>query len=385
MTSTAATAEPADARPGHSPGTPIDARTDFRPGVFATLTRMFGWGMLAVLGAYLINMILTTAAGWPGVAALFDGEANARSALQLALYVGGAALAILWTSRHRDTPLRVDSERVSAINTYLVRAAFFGVLFVGLGDTAVSFLRVEGLLEGVVGEEMTRELGRSRFRGLHFHVPLLALGFVVAAFTRTLGFVWLALLIVAAELLIVITRFIFSYEQAFMGDLVRFWYAALFLFASAYTLKEEGHVRVDVFYAGLGRRTKGVINAIGSVFLGMALCWTILIVGLGSRTSIIYAPIRSFETSQSGYGMYVKYLMAGFLGVFAVTMLIQFVSYLMGAVADIVREPGGDPDADPAAGDPAPGDPAAGDPAPALPSEGTPSAHATRHDAPAVG
>ena len=31
-----------------------------------------------------------------------------------------------------------------------------------------------------------------------------------------------------------------------MGDLVRFWYAALF-FASAYTLKEDGHVRVDVF------------------------------------------------------------------------------------------------------------------------------------------
>lgn len=38
-----------------------------------------------------------------------------------------------------------------------------------------------------------------------------------------------------------------------MADLVRFWYAALFLFASAYTLLEEGHVRVDVFYAGFRR------------------------------------------------------------------------------------------------------------------------------------
>ena len=33
-----------------------------------------------------------------------------------------------------------------------------------------------------------------------------------------------------------------------MGDLVRYWYAGLFLFASAYTLFEDGHVRVDVFY-----------------------------------------------------------------------------------------------------------------------------------------
>ena len=88
-------------------------------------------------------------------------------------------------------------------------------------------------------------------------MPLIALGFLTSFFTRTLGFTWLALLIVAAELGIVISRFIFSYEQAFMGDLVRFWYAALFLFASAYTLLDEGHVRVDVFYAGLPQADEG--------------------------------------------------------------------------------------------------------------------------------
>ncbi|MCK5923643.1 MAG: TRAP transporter small permease subunit, partial [Methylococcales bacterium] len=241
---------------------------------------------------------------------------------------------------HRNTTLRVDSERISNINTFIIRAVFFGVLFVGVGDMIISFLRVEGFLEPLVGKELTRSLGVSQFRGTYVHVPLLVLGFVAASLTRTLGFIWLSLLIVAAELLIVITRFIFSYEQAFMGDLVRFWYAALFLFASAYTLHEEGHVRVDVFYSTFRTKTRGVVNALGSLLLGMALCWTILIVGLGSKSSVIYAPIRSFETSQSGYGMYVKYLMAGFLGVFAITMLIQFTSYLLGAVADILDEPG---------------------------------------------
>jgi len=50
--------------------------------------------------------------------------------------------------------------------------------------------------------------------------------------------------------------------------------------------------------------------------------------------------VRSFETSQSSYGLYVKYLMAGFLAAFAITMLIQFVSYLLAAVADLRDEPG---------------------------------------------
>ena len=41
-----------------------------------------------------------------------------------------------------------------------------------------------------------------------------------------------------------------------MGDLVRYWYAGLFLFASAYTLYEDGHVRVDILYQGLKEKTK---------------------------------------------------------------------------------------------------------------------------------
>ncbi|MEH6361468.1 MAG: permease, partial [Amylibacter sp.] len=80
--------------------------------------------------------------------------------------------------------------------------------------------------------------------------------------------------------------------------------------------------------------------AFGSVFMGIALCWTILIVGMGSKSSIINSPLLSFETTQSGFGLYVKYLMAGFLGIFAVSMMIQFVSYLMSAVADYRGDPG---------------------------------------------
>jgi TRAP-type mannitol/chloroaromatic compound transport system permease small subunit len=163
---------------------------------------------------------------------------------------------------------------------------------------------------------------------------------VIAAFHRGVGFHWLALLVVGAEMLIVISRFIFSYEQAFMADLVRFWYAPLVLFASAYTLLEEGHVRADVLYSLFSDRAKGISNAIGSVFLGMSLCWVILIFGMGSRSAIINAPLLSFEVTQTGFGMYVKYWMAGFLAIFAATMLLQFSGYFLEALADIRGEPG---------------------------------------------
>jgi TRAP-type mannitol/chloroaromatic compound transport system permease small subunit len=306
----------------------------------ATLTRVFSWATLALLLVYLVSSVLTVTFEWPGPLEIFSGVFDVKSIVQLMLYAGAIAYGFYRGFESHAVSLRAESESISRFNTWLVRGAFFAVLFVGIGDAIISFMRVENLLEATVGEQSARDFGRSSWRGTYIHLPLIALGFLVALVTRTLGFIWLSLLIVAAELLIVISRFVFSYEQAFMGDLVRFWYAALFLFASAYTLIEEGHVRVDVFYASFSTRTKGIVNAIGSIFLGMVLCWTILIIGLEKKSSIVYAPLRSFETSQSGYGLYVKYLMAGFLAVFAITMLIQFVSYLLSAVADLRDEPG---------------------------------------------
>ncbi len=304
------------------------------------MTRLFGWTMLATLFTYLLNNYLSVDRDLPGAGQLFAGNFSAGALIQLAIYIAGFAIAAAYVYRDRTRPLRQDAELITRFNTYLIRGCFWAVLLVGLADMSISFLRVEGILGNYFSENMVKELGRPNFRGLYVHYPLIAAGFFIALFTRTLGFQWLALLIVAAELTIVITRFIFSYEQAFMGDLVRFWYAALFLFASAYTLLHEGHVRVDVFYAGLSRRAKGRVNAIGAILFGMALCWTILIIGFKGKASIIYGPLANFEVSQSGFGMYTKYLMAGYLGVFAISMLIQFVSQLFEARADVRNDPG---------------------------------------------
>ncbi len=136
-------------------------------------------------------------------------------------------------------------------------------------------------------------------------------------------------MVVIAEFQIVVARFIFSYEQTFMGDLVRFWYGSLFLFASSYALIHEGHVRVDILYTNFSEKGKAWSNLIGSLLLGIPICLTILLRGMWCQQCILNAPIKSFEQSMSGYGMQVKYLMAGFLAIYALTMLIQFTSFFM--------------------------------------------------------
>ena len=316
----------------------------------SSLSRVLAYVMVGSVFLYLINNYLVFWQELPGPYQLFShlgwfAAADAGSladelvlpgwVLVLIYLVTLLALAI-YALRRNHVPLRDESKRFETLAAYLVRASFWAVLLIGFVDMLISFLRVEQFLEAWVGKELVVELGRPSYRGTHVHYPLLFIAFIVAFLVKKISFSWLALLVVLAEFTIVITRFVFSYEQAFMGDLVRFWYAALFLFASAYTLVHEGHVRVDVLYAGFSRVKKAWSNTIGIIFLGFPLCWVILMHGMGGRGNSINGPLLSFEISQSGYGMYVKYLMAAFLIVFAVTMLIQFVSYLLNSITDLL-------------------------------------------------
>ncbi|MDU8927654.1 TRAP transporter small permease subunit [Alisedimentitalea sp. MJ-SS2] len=310
-----------------------------REGLPARLSRIVGWTMLGLLTAFLINNVLVVGYGFGGLRA---GTAGGMGFwVPVAIYGAMIAAAVLYVLSTPTQALRWDAMRIHDFNVFFIRFLFWAVLLVGIADCTVALMRVEKILLDTIGDDGMRNLGKASWVATRIHFPLIGVAFVVALFTRTLGFLWLALLIVAAELMIVISRFVFSYEQALMGDLVRYWYAALFLFASAYTLFEDGHVRVDVLYAGFGTSKRGFVNAFGAIAFGMSTCWVIIILGFNGKQSMINSPVMNFEVSQQGsVGMFVKYQMALFLGLFAITMLIQFVSYFFEAVADRRGEPG---------------------------------------------
>lgn len=304
-----------------------------------TAVRMCGWVIVTSTLVYILNNYLTVWLGFPGIFGI-TGENAGLAIVQLFILLAALAGVILFVMRTPARGLRPDAALMARMTNFIIRAAFWSVVLVGISDAFISFLRVEGLLSTLFGEEMAKDLGRSAYRGPFIHIPLVFVGILIATRTKTLGFQWLALLVVMAELFIVVSRFVFSYEQAFQGDLVRFWYGALFLFASAYTLFDDGHVRVDVVYAGFSPEMKGLINAIGSLVLGVSLCWVILGFGMWDNFSIINTSLLNYEVSQSGFGMYVKFWMSGFLAIFAVTMAIQFSSYLLEGIADYRGVPG---------------------------------------------
>ena len=311
------------------------------------LIRIFSYSVLAVTFVFLVNNVLTIWFDWPGIKELFsqyglfgfkklskslEGFTLFLALIQLFFYFISILLVIFYVLKSINQSLEYDAKILTKFTAYIIRSSFWAVLIVGAADLLISFMVVEKLVEPILGETLKVKLVVPAFRITFVHFPLILISFVIGYFTRSVGFIWLAVLVVASEFFIVLSRFIFEYEQAFQGDLVRFWYSALYLFASAYALMHEGHVRVDVLYTGFSERKKAWTNSIGSLLLGIPLCLITLFLGMGGKASIINGPVISFEITQQGSnGLYLLYLMAVYLAVFATTMLIQFTSYFMGS------------------------------------------------------
>jgi len=313
--------------------------------------RVFSWSIIFLTFTFLINNILNFWFDWPGVDKFFanynfffekknnfSSTETYKSWMQFLIYLFSIIISFIYVRTFNKINLQQDSEYLNQLSAYIIRSAFWAVFIIGIVDMILSFLRVEDLLLPIFGKDLAMDLGRANFRGTYIHFPLIIISFIIGYFYKSLGFIWLALLIVIAEFQIVIARFIFSYEQTFMGDLVRFWYGSLFLFASSYALIKEGHVRVDILYTNFSEKAKAWSNLLGSLLLGIPICVTILLRGMWCKQCVLNAPLTSFETSMSGYGMQVKYLMAAFLAIYALTMLIQFTSSFMNNSSKILSE-----------------------------------------------
>jgi TRAP-type mannitol/chloroaromatic compound transport system permease small subunit len=89
----------------------------------------------------------------------------------------------------------------------------------------------------------------------------------------------LMLLMIANVFYDVIMRYFFNDVSIGMQELEWHLFAAMFMFGIAYTLKEDAHVRVDIFYDVMSAKKKAIINIFGSIVFALPI--TILILYYG--------------------------------------------------------------------------------------------------------
>jgi len=145
---------------------------------------------------------------------------------------------------------------------------------------------------------------------------------------------WLALAIVLLQFALVVLRYVFDAGSIWLAESVIYAHATLFLLAAAWTLREGGHVRVDIFYVDAAPRCKALIDLCGAVFL--LLPFTLVLLWL----SLPYAQ-RSWailERSQETSGIPAVFLLKSLIPLFALLLALQGVAQAIRAAA-VLRAP----------------------------------------------
>ena len=98
-----------------------------------------------------------------------------------------------------------------------------------------------------------------------------------SALDRFSGFVgraaaWLTLFMVVVTFVVVVLRYVFDVGFIWLQESVIWMHAAVFMLGAAYTLREEGHVRVDVFYRDMSERRRAWVDLIGVLVFLLPLC-----------------------------------------------------------------------------------------------------------------
>ena len=119
-----------------------------------------------------------------------------------------------------------------------------------------------------------------------------------------------------------------------MQELVRYLYASVFMLCAAYTLANDEHVRVDIFYSKLKNRHKILINIIGSLIFLTPVCLCILYY---SYTYVINSWMQ-FEGSLEERGLHAVYLLKTFIWAFAIMLALQSIYIILQGFLKLYRK-----------------------------------------------
>lgn len=143
---------------------------------------------------------------------------------------------------------------------------------------------------------------------------------------------WLTLCLVVMQFIIVIGHYIFHEGAIFLQESLLYMHSMIFLGAAAYTLRHNGHVRVDIFYNIFSEKAKAWVNLLGCLFflLPMAglICWM--------AWPYVADSWEILEGSIETSGIQAVYLLKSMILFFAVTLIAQGISLLLHALLTLL-------------------------------------------------
>jgi TRAP-type mannitol/chloroaromatic compound transport system permease small subunit len=146
---------------------------------------------------------------------------------------------------------------------------------------------------------------------------------------------WLTFIMVLVTFLIVVLRYAFDTGFIWLQESLTWMHAAVFMLGAAYTLQEDGHVRVDIFYREMSERHKAWVNLIGVLIFLFPLC----VFFIYESYDYVFAAWKLREESRNSGGLPYPAmpLLKSILVLMPFTVMLQGLSMLLRSVQTITR------------------------------------------------
>ncbi len=116
-------------------------------------------------------------------------------------------------------------------------------------------------------------------------------------------------------------RYLFSTGSIALQELEWHLFDIVILFGIAYTLKENAHVRVDIFYASFSDKKKALINIISSLFFILPFSLLIIYIGI----DFVSMSFVQNECSSNPGGLEYRYLVKSLMPLSFVFLSLQAI------------------------------------------------------------
>ena len=146
---------------------------------------------------------------------------------------------------------------------------------------------------------------------------------------------WLTLLMVLVTFVIVVMRYAFGAGLIWLQESLTWMHAAVFMLGAAYTLQQEQHVRVDIFYRKMSDKHRAWVNFLGVLVFVFPMCAFFV------YTSIDYVAaswsIREVSRNSGGLPYPFVPLLKSVLIIMPVAVGLQGISLLLRSI-QVIRE-----------------------------------------------
>ena len=150
---------------------------------------------------------------------------------------------------------------------------------------------------------------------------------IIDLFNEKIGILtsYLVIPLILITFFVAFMRYALDFGSIAIQEITIYLHALIFTVGASYTLKNNMHVRIDIFYNKFSDNLKKNINLFGTIFFLLPSCLLIFITSF----NYVISSIMLLESSKEAGGLPILYILKSYILLMVFTLFLQAISEII--------------------------------------------------------